>query len=812
MQFHPLHDGWTVTSASDTDDARGLPGPIPATVPGSIFTDLMDAGVIDDPLVDDNECDVAWVSRTAWAYETTFDRFGPPQDVTDLVCAGLDTIATISINDVEIARTANMHRSYRFGITDLLHDSNNRLRIVFESPYDYTDRLRARLGERSNQYPQPFNFVRKIASSFGWDWGPTLPGCGIWQEIGLHTWSRARLTQVRPQVSIRDGNGHLDLFIDLRTPEDGTTLTVRATCAGHQVESRIEPGVQSAHLEIDVESPSLWWPWGHGDQPLYDVAVTLAHEDTTLDTWQRRIGFQTVALDTEPDADGRPWTVVVNGKPIFVRGMNWVPDDVFPARVTPSRIRHRLGQALDANVNLIRVWGGGRYESDAFYDECDARGLLVLQDFLFACAAYPEEEPLAGEIEQEARQQVTRLAPHPSLAGWIGNNENLWGLADWGWPEATNGQTWGSAYYFDLLPSIVAELDAGRPYWPGSPYSGSRELHPNDPNHGSTHVWDVWNERDYQHYRDVLPRFVAEFGYQGPPAFATVRRSISDEPLTPASPGMVHHQKARDGAAKLERGLTAHLPEPRDFDDWHYLTQVNQARAVALGIEHFRSLTPRCMGAIVWQLNDCWPVTSWSAVDGDGRRKPLWYAVRAAFADRIVTVQPRGGELVVVAVNDTDEPWQGQTDVVRMSFAGDPTAKIAMSTTVAPRSVQTLPIPADVAAASDPTREVLVSSLDGRRSLWFYAADRDLAYARPDYDVSVEAVAGGYLVTVNALTLMRDLVLQADRLDPAAEVDQALLTLLPGESATFTVSCPNLRDPMLLSSRPVLRCINDMIE
>src|SRR5690606_37934527 len=228
------------------------------------------------------------------------------------------------------------------------------------------------------------------------------------------------------------------------------------------------------------------------------------------------------------------------------------------------------------NINFLRVWGGGRYESEEFYELADELGLMVGQDFLFACAAYPEEGPYPSEVEAEARHQVVRLAPYPSLVWWTGNNENIWGFADWGWQEPLAGRSWGAGYYFDLLPRVLAELDPTRPYWPGSPYSGSRDLHPNDPAHGSMHIWDVWNSDDYLKYREYTPRFVAEFGYQGPPTYATVRQSIRDEPLAPDSPGMAHHQKAIDGDRKLQRGLEAHLPAPRDFDDWHFLTQVNQ--------------------------------------------------------------------------------------------------------------------------------------------------------------------------------------------------------------------------------------------
>ena len=262
-------------------------------------------------------------------------------------------------------------------------------------------------------------------------------------------------------------------------------------------------------------------------------------------------------LVTEPDADGTSFTFVVNGRPIFVKGVNWIPDDAFPHRVDRARYADRLAQAEEAGVNLLRVWGGGIFEADDFYAECDERGLMVWQDFLFACAAYSEEEPLRSEVIAEARDNVTRLMPHPSLVLWNGCNENIWGFADWDWEPRLDGKTWGMGYYTDVLPGIVAELDPGRPYSAGSPWSLSTDHHPNDPAHGTMHIWDVWNQVDYPVYRDYAPRFAAEFGWQGPPTWSTLRRSLSDDPLTPESPGMLVHQKAMEGNRKLTRGLVA---------------------------------------------------------------------------------------------------------------------------------------------------------------------------------------------------------------------------------------------------------------
>lgn len=782
MRLRYLHEGWTVTDGELT---------APATVPGCVHTDLLAAGLIEDPYLDDNEARLAWIGRKRWRYETTFAWSPDPSDRSDLVCEGLDTVATVILNGVEVGTTANMHRSYRFAVRELLREGENTLAVVFDSPYEYAESNRAAMGDRPGPYPQPYPFIRKMACNFGWDWGPTLVTSGIWRPIALHSWATARLAEVRPLVW-RDA---VFLFVRVERACD-EPVVVRADVAGVEAELHLPPGVSHGWLTLPVDNPRLWWPRGYGEQHRYPLTVTLP---ATGEAWQRQIGFRSVALDTAPDPAGSAFTLRVNDVPVFVRGANWIPDDCFPSRVTRQRLAQRFEQACAANVNLLRVWGGGIYESQDFYELADEHGLLVLQDFLFACAAYPEDEPLAGEIRAEAAEQVSRLMPHPSLVAWIGNNENFMGYADWGWKAQLEGRSWGEAFYLDTLPGIVGELDPSRPYWPGTPYSGDGVLHPNDPGHGTVHIWDVWNELDYHHYAGWRPRFVAEFGFQGPPAYATLRRSSSHQTLIPDSA----HQKALGGNEKLLRDLSR---RPASFDDWHYLTQLNQARAVAFGIEHFRSLVPHCMGAVMWQLNDCWPVTSWSAIDGDGRRKPLWYAMRRAFADRLLVIRP---SFEVVTCNDSSNPWQGELRVWRLNLAGEQLAKDTFDLSVPARRNDCLILPDALRVPTDPAGELLVAELGERRAVSLFAEEAAVAFPPAEYETAVQPVADGYLVTITARSIVRDLALFPDRLDPDAYVDDMLLTLLPGESAAFHVTSSRSLDPRALTTYPVLRCANE---
>lgn len=773
-----LDDGWSLRHGQEL---------LPAQVPGCVHTDLLAAGVIPDPFLDLNETDVAWVGRRAWSYVADVSH-DSGHERTDLVFDGLDTAARITFDGREVGSTRNMHRTYRFDVTG----AAGELEVHFTSAYEEAEAVRAVTGDRPNVYPEPFQYIRKMASSFGWDWGPTLVTAGIWRPVRLEHWSTARLASVRPLVTVDGGTGSVEIRLQVeRTARGaGRSLLARATVAGEHAEVRFEG--EEAVLRLTVDEPRLWWPRGYGDQPLYGLDVTLSDDDGQLDAWHRRIGFRTVELDRTADARGSGFTLVVNGERVFARGVNWIPDDVFPSRVTPERYRTRLSQAADANVDLVRIWGGGIYEDEAFYDVCDELGLMVWQDFLFACAAYPEEQPLRGEVEAEARDNVVRLMPHPSLVLWNGNNENLWGFRDWDWEPGLAGDSWGEGYYLGLLPRLVAELDPTRPYAAGSPWSGSWDHHPNDPDHGTYHSWEVWNRQDYAEYRANVPRFVAEFGWQAPPTMATLRRALPEEALAPDSPGMLHHQKAEDGNGKLNRGVARHFVLPEDdFDRWHYLTQVVQARAVATGIEHWRSHWPICAGTVVWQLNDCWPVSSWAAIDGDGRPKPLHHELRRVYADRLLTLQPAEEGLVFALVNQSATEWHTTVVLRRTEADGSALGRSVQEVVVAARSVLRLPVPAGVVPEAHTTKEFLVADADGLRALHFPVPDREFSYTRPDYDVFLEPVEGdgGKVdVVVNAHTLVRDLLLQADRLGPEARADRGLTTLLPGEETRIRVS------------------------
>ncbi|MFE7506560.1 glycoside hydrolase family 2 protein [Promicromonospora sp. NPDC057488] len=831
---------WTVTATGGPVPADLAGVPVPATVPGTSHTALLEQGLIPDPYLGTNETELAWMKRATWRYATVLDEPAADDDEhVDLVFEGIDTVAGVVVDTdveqtavgqgrVELGRTANMHRFYRYDVRGLVGTPAN-LMVDLDSALETAEAEAERLGARPMAYDQPFNMVRKMACSFGWDWGPDLQTAGLWKPVRVERWRVARIASVTPLATLADdGTGLVDVRVEIETSGLGDIprLTVDVSVGDRGTTTGVSAGWSGGVLDVRVEAGDvdLWWPAGHGEQPLYpiEVAVHVGNgEDRSepLDLWSGRVAFRTVELERERDEHGTSFVFRVNGKPVFARGANWIPDDHLLTRITRERLEERVDQALGANLNLLRVWGGGIYESDDFYDVCDEKGVMVWQDILLACAAYPEEEPHRSELEAELRENASRLAPHPSLVLWNGGNENIWGHEDWGWKEPLGDLTWGAGYYYELFPKVLAEVDPTRPYSDGSPYSPGftpEQVHPNDPDHGTHHQWDVWNRVDYTHYRDDVPRFSSEFGFQGPATWATSRRAIlPDSADVPdgfkESEVFLLHQKADDGNGKLDRGLAPHLGVPEGFVDWHWATQLNQARAIQYAVEHYRSWWPRTAGAIVWQLNDCWPVTSWAAVDGDGRRKPLWYTMRHAFADRLVTVQPRPDGLVAALVNDTDEPWAGQLGADRTTLAGEVLATSDRAVVVAPRSVALVPLEGDLVAVADAAREVLVVSLGAERGLHRWAESKGLALDAEPLQTAVTGQDDGYRVEVTATSLALGVTLLADRLDPGAQVDEQVVDLPAGATAVFHVTTGRELDVAALVSRPVLRTENDLV-
>ncbi len=636
---------------------------LPARVPGDVHTALLAAGRIPDPFDGENERQVQWVAGQDWEYRLEWplaDDLLAEGRVT-LVCQGLDTLAELALNGRLLGRTDNVFRTYRFEVKPLLGEGTNTLSIVLRSPTAYV-KARQRARRLGGMFQPGVAHLRKVQSHFGWDWGPVLPTSGIWGDIALEGRSTARLDDVHLRQHHEDGRVTLSAAARCEVWGEGAlTVELALTAPGGATARASAPVVDgAAALALPVENPQLWWPNGLGGQPLYQVHVALRAGERTLDERVYQVGLRTVELRREPDRWGESFDFVVNGVPIFAKGANWIPPDAFVARVTPEHLEHLVGSAAAANMNMLRVWGGGYYERDAFYDLCDRYGLLVWQDCAFACAAYPLDDPdYVANVRAEVSDNVRRLRHRASLALWCGNNEveSLWPLF-----RAGRGLTRAcERFFYHELPTWLQAEDPERAYWPSSPSPGRFRARVARDAQGDTHNWTVWHGlRAFRHYRRSHTRFASEFGMQALPALATIAAFAGPGPQRLRSRVLAHHQRSPGGNDKLIYYLAARFRLPRAWDDLVYLTQVNQAEAVRIGVEHWRRHRPRCTGALYWQLDDCWPATSWASIDYYGRWKALHYAARRFFAPLALSLEDTGSRVAVYVANDLPQPWQGE--------------------------------------------------------------------------------------------------------------------------------------------------------
>jgi beta-mannosidase len=629
----------------------------PAQVPGCVHTDLLALGRIPDPFIADNELRVLWVAESDWEYRLVFQAPSASstalgaglldEERVFLVCDGLDTLSDVTLNGHPVGRAANMFRCYRWDVTSLLVEGENELRITFSS---VVAAIRARQAEQPLLSPSQSipggPYVRKAPCQFGWDWGPQLPPIGIWKDVRLEGYTLARLDDVHLRQHHADGAVVVSAGVTVERWQ-AADLRVLLRLTGPNGEAQevvgdLKGDATVGELEVEVADPQLWWPNGTGGaQPLYDVEVALYQGETLRDQRTFQLGLRTLELRQEPDEFGTSFTFVVNGVPIFAKGANWIPADSFPTRISDDTLEHLIRSAASAHMNMLRVWGGGLYEEERFYDLCDRYGILVWQDFIFSCSIYPDDEPFFENVRAEAVENVRRLRHRASLALWCGNNEMEEGWVAWGW-NSPDDQRFKEAYdrmFHRFLPEICSAEDPDRPYWPSSPSSNMPLVDPNSVRAGDTHNWEVWHgNQPFGHYRNHNSRFVSEFGFQSLPPLETVRTYADEADWNMTSYIMEHHQRNAAGNSKIINYMTDHFCLPNDFESLVYLTQLLQAEAVRTGVEYWRR--NRCTGgALYWQLNDCWPVASWASLDYFGRWKALHYAARRFYAPVLLSAE-----------------------------------------------------------------------------------------------------------------------------------------------------------------------------
>jgi beta-mannosidase len=632
---HPLPTAWKFRR---TDQRIWKP----ARVPGCVHADLRRAQLIPDPFWADNERRLHWIEESDWVYRCEFDAKKGllARGHVELMAEGLDTFAVLKLNGKEIGRNENMFIARRFDVKRLLRPGKNLLEILFQSPIAKIAALKQ--PDDLREWCDPVggaSLVRKEQCSFGWDWGPRLPSSGVWLPIYLEGWDANRIESVR----VVQTHGRKDGSV-LLTFHPALAAKAKASFRG-RISFRGKKVAVFDGLEAVIDQPRLWWPNGHGAQPLYDVELELLDAAGQVrDVWRKRIGLRTILLDCHPDKFGESFQFVVNGRPIFAKGANWIPAHSFVTEVDRAFYDDLLTSAVEANMNMLRVWGGGIYEKEEFYDLCDEKGLLVWQDFMFACALYRGTPDFLASITREAHHQVRRLAHRACLALWCGNNE-LEQMPQEIVKTAKRKRAYDAIFY-DLLPKEVAAWDGVTAYWPSSPHNpDGYEKGFNQEDRGDAHFWDVWHGRKpVKTYETKLFRFCSEFGmqsYNSPEVAATYCRPGNWNVF---GPEMENHQKNGAGNLIIFDYLSRLYRFPKDYPSLAYLSQLNQAWCMKVGIEHFRRTMPRTMGALYWQLNDCWPVASWSSIEFGGRWKALHYAARRFFAPALVAAHVPGDE------------------------------------------------------------------------------------------------------------------------------------------------------------------------
>ena len=684
---------WEFRSVSDTIWK-------PAKIPGTVHTDLLSNGEIEDPFYRLNEHDLQWIDKENWEYRTEFDlehdEYNNEQIVLEFL--GLDTYSEVFLNEQLILKSDNMFRTYAVDVKKYVKKERNELRIVFSSPikeglvkYDSLDfkipvsnNDLAVIGKVDGE-KQVSIFTRKAGYHFGWDWGPRLVSSGIWRPINLVTWSQFKIEDLFVQQNnLTSETADIVAHVTIQASEPISDAEIELELNGVPIKTELQnldSGINTLAIPFSIENPKRWWPNGMGDQHLYKVTANISSSSSKQsDSQSRVIGLREIELVQEADSIGSSFYFKVNGIPTFMKGANYIPQDVFLPRVGNTEYDHILSSAKTANMNMLRVWGGGIYENDKFYDKCDSLGLLVWQDFMFACAMFPGDSSFLENVRQEAIDNVKRLRNHTSIALWCGNNEVLSAWKNWGWErnviqeqsQEVADKIW-KAYddiFHKILPEVVNEYDSSRFYWPSSP--GSEFGKTENLEKGDAHYWMVWwGKEPFENYNEAIPRFMSEFGFQSFPNMPTINKYTQPEDHDIYSEVMQSHQRSSIGNVTIDEYMKRYYRQPKDFESYIYASQLLQAHGIKVGIEAHRRNRERCMGSLYWQINDCWPVASWSSIDYYGNWKALHYQVKRSFETVILSFEEAAEELKVHIVSDSLSAFKAELELQAIDFSGN---------------------------------------------------------------------------------------------------------------------------------------------
>ncbi|MFN2532451.1 MAG: glycoside hydrolase family 2 protein [Pyrinomonadaceae bacterium] len=771
----------------------------PAAVPGCVHTDLLDDKLIDDPFYRDNEKKLQWIGKTDWEYQTSF-VVAPEvltRDNVDLIFEGLDTYANVFLNDVPLLNADNMFRTWRVDCKRLLRPGANTLRVRFRSPINEVlpimAKLKYELPAANDQGEKTSPYTRKAPYQFGWDWGPRFVTVGIWRPVYLEAWTTARVADLHilpKQVAAEAAK--LSAQVEVIAGNNSTATIVLDNLTNKTIAARkdvaITAGQNLFSLDFIVRQPSLWWPNGLGSHPLYSFKVRLIMNGKLTDQATTRTGLRSLELRQEPDQFGKSFTFVINGVPVFAKGANWIPADSFPTRITREKYRQLLESVRDTNMNMLRVWGGGIYESNDFYELCDEMGILIWQDFMFGCSLYPGDQAFLDNVRHEASDNVKRLRDHPSIVIWVGNNEMESGWFHWGWKEHLPASLWDDylKLFYGVLPEVCSTLDPSRPYWPSSP-SSKLEDDPESQKMGDLHYWQVWHAAmPFSEYEKQHPRFMSEYGFQSFPQLETVDTYTVAADHDIQSPVMLAHQRHPRGNQLVREYMLREYPEPKDFESFLYVSQILQAEGIKIGAEHLRRIKPRNMGSLFWQLDDCWPVASWSSIDYTGRWKALQFYARRFYKDILVSPHQEKGMMDVFIVSDRLQQIPAQLNISVVDFDGNRLWSQHQDILIAPnssRAYATVAINTLLAGSNERKVFLLTDVLVGGKQVTsnkhFFHPYKELELPHPQIAFDVKPSRPGLNITLSSDKFARGVYLSAPNY--AGSFSDNYFDLLPGQ-------------------------------
>ncbi|WP_342481128.1 glycoside hydrolase family 2 protein [Paenibacillus sp. FSL L8-0340] len=793
---------------------------LPAVVPGTVHTDLLRNGLISQPFYGKNEHELQWIDKKDWEYRSKLRLEEEWQSlaITELVFAGLDTYADVFVNNVHALSADNMFRAWTVNVKGLLVAGDNEILVKFRSVVKEDLPKLTQLGydlpapndqsELGGLQEQRISvFARKAPYHYGWDWGPRFLTSGIWREAVLQGRDAAAITDLYiRQNEVKREEARLTAVVEIEAPQACEGMLRITTANGQECMQAVSApsGKHTVEIDIVVDQPELWWCNGLGTPHLTTFRAELLDSATVLSSAEVTTGLREIKLIRKPDAKGASFKFELNGVPVFVKGSNHIPNDSFTTEITEERYRHEIATAVESNMNMLRVWGGGIYEEEVFYRLCDEYGLLVWQDFMFACSMYPGDEPFLENVRKEAEYNVRRLRNHPCIALWCGNNEidSAWSQYEdnmgWGWKEGYSAEIretlWG--YYEEIfhriLPEAVAAYHPGADYWPSSPL---RELTTDQDQHatrimgeGDIHYWGVWHGIEpFENYNVKVGRFMSEYGFQSFPELKSVLSYAEEEDMELESEVMLAHQKNGRGNLIIKEYMDIYLPQPKDFRSFLYMSQILQAEAMRIAIESHRRNKPYCMGTLYWQMNDCWPVASWAGMDYYGRWKALQYTVRKSFQELLLSIEEMDGEnLQVHAVSDLQQALAGELVLRLYDFSGSLLREWTQPVQLEADSAAVIfAVPtAELLQGNDPKQVVLVASLlaDGsllERKEHYFAAAKDSKLNRPVLTVS--EIPGSLDFTVSSDVLARGVYLTAEE---EGIFSDNFFDLLPGEPKT----------------------------